>query len=148
MKTIRSLLGYTIAGILVMAVWGQLTAAGGIFGGYLASTILIGPLWFMNHYLNLVDNKDDAAWVDMGLAIGVCGIFRDTFLNGANSLFNSLPTIGIVIVGAVLGGLVAAAVEKDMARDSVIQNDSLQGQHAPEPGATQEEELKLSEGGN
>ncbi|MGX7205747.1 Lin0368 family putative glycerol transporter subunit [Enterococcus pingfangensis] len=147
MKIIRSLLGYTISGVLVMAVWGQLTAAGGIFGGYLASIILIGPLWFVNHYLNLVDNKDDVAWVDMGLAIGVCGIFRDIFLQGTNDFFDSLPTIALVVLGGFLGGLVAAAVEKDMAKDFVVQDNSIQEQYAPELNTVQEE-FELSKGEN
>lgn len=140
MKFARSFFGYMIAGVLVMAVWKELTAVGGIFGGYLASTILIGPLWFMNHYVNLVDNKDDAAWVDMGLAIGVCGIFRDTFLTGGHAFQGSLPTIGVVILGAIAGGFVAAAFEKDIAKDLLETNDSTQGKNAPEPGMTAKEE--------
>lgn len=135
MKFIRSFIGYMIAGVLVMAVWGQLTEAGGIFGGYLAATILVGPLWFMNHYINLVDNKNDAAFVDMGLAIGICGIFRDMFLTGTQSFVDSLPTILLVSLGAVVGGLVAAAIEKDMAKEV--------HEHVPEPGMTEEEMEKL-----
>lgn len=147
MKFFRSFLGYMIAGMLVMAVWNGLSAAGGIFGGYLAAIILIGPLWFMNHYLNLVDNKDTAAFVDMGLAIGVCGIFRDTFMQGTEALTGSLPTIGIAILGAIVAGLVAAAVEKDMAKDLISSGGSSTEKDAPEPGMTDAEENKLNEGG-
>lgn len=138
MKFIRGLVGYTIAGMLVMAVWGQLGAFG-IFGGYLAALIIIGPMWFMNHFVNLVGNKDDAAFVDMGLAIGVCGIMRDTFMNGTESLVSSLPTIGLVVVGAILGGIVAAAFEKNMAKDDEHEET------APEPGMTGKELDRLAE---
>lgn len=147
MKFFRSFLGYMIAGILVMAVWNGLSAAGGIFGGYLAAIILIGPLWFMNHYLNLVDNKDNAAFVDMGLAIGVCGIFRDTFIQGSDAFVNALPTIGLSILGAIVAGLVAAAIEKDMSKDLLIPENSNSEKFAPEPGMTDSEENKLNEGG-
>lgn len=131
MKFIRGLVGYTIAGMLVMAVWGQLGAFG-IFGGYLAALIIIGPMWFMNHFVNLVGNEADAAFVDMGLAIGVCGIMRDTFMNGTESLVSSLPTISLVAIGAIIGGIVAAAVEKSLAKDGKHEES------APEPGMTEE----------
>ncbi|MBO0446384.1 hypothetical protein JZO78_08510 [Enterococcus ureilyticus] len=138
MKFIRGLIGYTIAGMIVMAVWGQLGAFG-IFGGYLAAFIIIGPMWFMNHFVNLVGNEDDAAFVDMGLAIGVCGIMRDTFMNGTESLVSSLPTIGLVIIGAVIGGIVASAIEKSMAKETEHEAT------APEPGITEKELDRLAE---
>lgn len=117
MKLFRAILGYAIAGILVMSVWGGFSDAAGFIGGYAGAIVLIGPLWFMNHYLNLVNNKSNAAFVDMGLAIAVCGIFRDLFTHGMTSLIQSMPTIILVILGGALGGIIASAVEKDMAKD-------------------------------
>lgn len=99
-----------------MSVWSEMGAFG-IFGGYAAAIIIIGPMWFLNHYLNLVDNKASASFVDMGLAIGIAGIMRDTFLKGSPELAKALPTIGLVLLGAVLGGVCAAFVEKDMAKE-------------------------------
>lgn len=134
MKFFRAFLGYMIAGMFVMAVWGELSGAGGIFGGYLAATIIIGPMWFMNHYVNLVGNADDAAFVDMGLAIGFAGIFRDVFMNDFSALTGALPTIFIVALGAVCGGLVAALIEKNMAKEM----DQME-ENAPEPGMNTKE---------
>ncbi len=91
MKFLRSMVGYTIAGTIVMSVWNELGSFG-IFGGYLAAGIIIGPMWFMNHYLNLTGNEDDAAFVDMGLAIGICGIARDTFMQGSSVLTDAFIT--------------------------------------------------------
>lgn len=138
MKFLRAMIGYGIAGMLVMAVWGELGKFG-IFGGFLAALIIIAPMWFMNHYVNLTGNEPDAAFVDMGLAIGVCGIMRDTFMNGAESFTSSLPTMGLVIAGAVLGGITAAAVEKSMAKEA--DREEL----APEPGMTEPELERLAE---
>ena len=53
----------------------------------------------------------------MGLAIAICGVFRDAFLYGFHTVVDSLPTILLVIVGATLGGLFAAKVEVDMEKD-------------------------------
>ena len=114
MKFVRSTLGYMIAGMIVMSVWGVFADAYGIAGGYLAAFIIIGPMWFMNHYLGLIKHDSDSAFVDMGLGIGLCGLFRDAFLTGFQSIATSLPTIALVVLGAVLGGLVAAKVEEDM----------------------------------
>lgn len=126
MSFMRSVICYGIAGLLVMSVWTQSGFGSiGIYGGILASLIIIGPTWFMNHYLNLVDNKSDSAFVDQGLAIGVCGIMRDTFMKGTDALFSSFPTIGLVIIGAVLGGVTAALFERRAAcnKTAVSSND-------------------------
>lgn len=136
MKFFRSLAGYTIAGLLVMSVWDGLGAYG-IFGGYLAAIIIIGPLWFMNHYVNLTGNEDANGFVDMGLAIGVAGLMRDTLMKGTDALVGSIPTISLVILGAVLGGIVAAAFEKSMAKEA--ERDA----NAPEPGMTEKELSRL-----
>ncbi|HGF1448477.1 TPA: hypothetical protein ACF9FI_000124 [Streptococcus suis] len=117
MKFLRSTIGYMIAGMIVMSVWGAFANAYGIAGGYFAAFIIIGPMWFMNHYLGLIKHDPDSAFVDMGLGIALCGIFRDGFLYGFGSVVDSLPTILLVLVGAVLGGLVAAKVEEDMEKD-------------------------------
>lgn len=117
MKFIRSTIGYMIAGMIVMSVWGAFADAYGIAGGFFAAVIIIGPMWFMNHYLGLIKHDADSAFVDMGLGIAICGIFRDAFLNGFSGITDSLPTILLVIVGASLGGWVAAKVEEDMEKD-------------------------------
>lgn len=116
MKWLRSIIGYTLVGVLVMSVWNEMGAFG-IFGGYLAAIIIIGPMWFLNHRLNLTDNRSSASFVDMGLAIGVAGMMRDTFLGGMTVLVSAWPTIVCVIIGAVLGGIMAALVEKDLVKD-------------------------------
>ena len=117
MKFIHSTLGYMIAGMIVMSVWGAFANAYGIAGGYFAAFIIIGPMWFMNHYVGLIKHEPDSAFVDMGLGIALCGLFRDAFMNGFSTVIDSVPTILLVILGATLGGLVAAKIEEDMEKD-------------------------------
>lgn len=117
MKFLRSTIGYMIAGMIVMSVWGAFAEAYGIGGGWFAALIIIGIMWFLNHFLGLIKHEPDSAFVDMGLGIAFTGIFRDVFNNGFDTLAGSLPTIGLVIVGAVLGGYVAAKIEEDMEKD-------------------------------
>lgn len=118
MKFFKSTIGYMIAGMLVMSVWDEFADAYGIFGGFFAAFIIIGPMWFMNHYIELIDQSEGAAFVDMALGIGIAGIFRDVFMLGTSELVASLPTLLLVILGGALGGLAAGFIEKDMKKDS------------------------------
>ncbi|MFP7297044.1 Lin0368 family putative glycerol transporter subunit [Neobacillus niacini] len=119
MKFSRGVIGYCIAGMIVMSVWGPLSSKYGLMGGVLAAFFIIGPMWYMNHYVGLIDHEDDSAFVDMGLGIAICGMMRDFFMNGSSTLVDSLPTILLVTVGAVAGGVAAAYIEKDMAKKNV-----------------------------
>lgn len=110
MKNIGSILGFAIAGIFVMSVWGAFADAYGIVGGWFSGLIIISVMWFLNHHLGLISNE--GAFVDMALGIGITGTMRDVFLHGTTAGINSLPTLGCVILGGIIGGTVAVAVEK------------------------------------
>jgi hypothetical protein len=117
MKFLRAVLGYMIAGMFVMAVWGKMAgdATFGIFGGWFAALAIIGIMWFMNHFLGMIHHDADSSFVDQGLGIAFTGIFRDVFMkDGLATFTSSLPTIGLVCVGAVIGGTLAHLVGKDM----------------------------------
>lgn len=134
MKFLRSTLGYMIAGMLVMSIWDGFAGPYGIFGGYFAAFIIIGPMWFMNHYVGLIDNPDDAAFVDMAVGIGITGIFRDLFRFGAAEFVASMPTLLLVIIGAIIGGLVAAAIEKNMEKQAQEHKTKIPADKEPGPG--------------
>ncbi len=109
--------GSAICGGFAFGIWPELWKTYGLMGGWLAATLIIGIMWYMNHYHGLIKQDADAAFVDMGLAIAICGVSRDAFLYGFHTVVDSLPTILLVIVGATLGGLFAAKVEVDMEKD-------------------------------
>lgn len=119
MRFLRSTLGYMIAGMIVMSVWGWLAGSYGMLGGFVGAILIIGPMWYMNHYVGLIQNDDDAAFVDMALGIAVTGVMRDVFSAGSNAgavFVDTLPTLGLVVLGGIIGGVVAALIEKDMAK--------------------------------
>ncbi|WP_409300301.1 Lin0368 family putative glycerol transporter subunit [Peribacillus sp. SCS-155] len=116
MGFLRGSIGFCIAGMLVMSVWGAFATSYGIAGGYVAAIIIIGPMWYLNHYVGLIPNEDDAAFVDMALGIAICGTMRDVFMNGGGALQSSLPTLSLVAIGAVAAGIVGAMIQKDMAK--------------------------------
>lgn len=121
MKFFRSTLGFMIVGLFVGGVWGTFSGEYGIAGGWFAALILIGPMWFLNHYVGLIINDADSAFVDMGLGVGIACFMRDTFKLGVGSAIESLPTLLLVAAGAVIGGIVAAAVERHMAKEKEVQ---------------------------
>lgn len=134
MKFLRGMLGYMIAGMIVMSVWGGFAAPYGIAGGYIAAIIIIGPMWFMNHYVGLIDNADGDAFVDMALGIGITGIARDVFLKGSDAFFSAIPTLGFVILGATIGGYVAVLVEKYMEERALEGKEHFPANEEPAPG--------------
>lgn len=118
MKWIRSIIGYFFAGTLVFSIWGAvLTSDLGHFGGIIAGMLIIGPMWFLNHSLNLVGHGPDSGFVDLGMGVGIAGMANDSYANIQN-LVDAVPTIVIVLAGAIFGGVIAALVEKDIAEDN------------------------------
>ncbi|MEI7667611.1 MAG: hypothetical protein WCI62_01275 [Erysipelotrichaceae bacterium] len=131
MKFLRAVLGFFIAGVFVMAVWGKMAdgtaligaegakvgiGAFSIFGGWIAAFVIISPMWFMNHFLGMIPNTSEASFVDQGLGIALTGIFRDIFRStaGVDTFLSSVPTIILVCIGAAIGGYLAFIVRKDM----------------------------------
>lgn len=125
MKLVRSTIGYMIAGIIVMSVWGGVITNLGTVGGILAGFLIIGLAWFTNHHLGLIYHGPESGFVDLGLGVGLTGIFRDMFIGmfqgeGPSRLFNAMPTLFLVLLGAVIGGYMAALVERDMNHDKAL----------------------------
>ncbi|MBB6216317.1 hypothetical protein HNQ80_002416 [Anaerosolibacter carboniphilus] len=118
MKNIRTMIGGGIAGIFVMSVWGKFADSYGIAGGWIAALIIIGTMWFLNHHIGILHNPEEGAWVDMALAIGVCGTLRPVFSAGSiTPLIDSIPTLIVVILGGLAGGITAAMIQKDIAKE-------------------------------
>ncbi|WP_314209049.1 Lin0368 family putative glycerol transporter subunit [Vagococcus salmoninarum] len=117
MEHIKRVFGYALAGLLVMSVWGELGNVG-VYGGYVAALVIIGPMWFLNHYLNTSGNHEGVSFVDMGLAIGVSGLARDAFLTDQQNLFAAWPTFLLVVIGALIGGSLAALFAKHQKKEA------------------------------
>jgi hypothetical protein len=113
-KHLFTIIGTAIAGMFVMSVWGAFSGAYGIGGGWFAGFLIIGSMWYMNHYLGVHNN--DGAWVDMALGIGTAGLMRGVFENGISVGVDALPTLLFVAIGGILGGVTAVAFERYKAK--------------------------------
>lgn len=110
MKQLGTFIGSMLAGVLVFSVWGKLAESYGLVGGWTAALFTIGLAWSVCHFAGVMYNKDGAVWIDLGLAVGVAGTAMGVF-NGL-PLSNALPTLGVVAIGATLGGAASALVTK------------------------------------
>lgn len=111
MKHLGTIIGAGLAGLFVMTVWGAFAGAYGIAGGWFAGLAIIAPMWYMNHFLGIMDNP--GGFIDQGMAIGVTGTFIPVWSEGSIQPFvDALPTLGIVIVGAAVGGITAGLLQK------------------------------------
>jgi hypothetical protein len=122
MKYVRSTLGFAIAGIFVMSVWGAFAGKYGIAGGWFAGFVIISTMWFLNHFLGLIDNP--GAFVDMALGIAICGTMRDVFMQGTQAAVAAMPTLIIVILGGMAGGIVAVMCQNDMAKKEEVKQEA------------------------
>jgi len=114
MKHLGTILGTAIAGMFVFSVWGAFAEAYGIGGGWFAGLAIIGTMWFLNHYVGILNN--DGAFVDMAAGIGVAGTMRGVFEGGIEAGIASLPTLAVVIIGGIVGGLAAYKLEVYLAK--------------------------------
>jgi len=113
MKFLSAVVTFFFAGMFVFTVWGSLMGGPGIWGGVGAAAVIIGSMWFLNHYLNLTWQDGAHSFVDMGLAIFVAGWLSSALIAGDMGLLvESLPTVIFVSIGAALGGACAAMIEK------------------------------------
>jgi hypothetical protein len=99
-----------------MSVWGEFAGAYGIGGGWFAGFAIIGTMWFMNHWIGLINN--DGAFVDMALGIGVAGTTKVMFLEGFSAGTAALPTLLIALAGGACGGFMAYQLEQMMAKNA------------------------------
>ncbi|MBF6978540.1 hypothetical protein IU403_05185 [Aerococcaceae bacterium zg-BR22] len=111
-NNILSVIGYVLSSIFVMVVWGEFYQHYSLLGGLIAAGLIIGLFYYINHQLNLVNNQSDSVFIDMAVSIGLSAIVRDCLMYGWEGLNQSFPTIIIVIVGGVLGAIVAFWLEE------------------------------------
>lgn len=126
MPVLRTAIGGTIAGLFAGGVWGQFAAERyGIIGGWFAAFVIIGLMWFMNHYVGLINNSVEGAFVDMATSIGTACIVRDICLKGFDKIPASMPTFICLAVGGCIGGYLAHIVQKSMKEETceILENN-------------------------
>ena len=113
---LRSTLGFCMAGIVLNTAWSIFVNKYGVKGGWISALVLTGTLWFINHYLGIVENKKEAVFIDMGLAVGLCSLIRDSLLKGISGFLSSMPTFICVLIGGAIAGVLGGYLQKILNR--------------------------------
>lgn len=108
----KSVFGFSMAALVINGGWGIFTNRFGAKGGWISALILTGSMWYVNHYLGMIDNKEGAVSIDMGMAVGLSLIVRDVLKNGISGLQDSFPTLICVCIGGIVGGVIAGYIQK------------------------------------
>ena len=111
-RILRASLGFFLAGFLIPTVWSFLASHFGLFAGFIAAIVVIGPVWYINHYRALIHLNTGDIGVDMGAGVAVSVFVRDSITHGIFGSFAALPTSFFLILGAVFAGYLAMRIEK------------------------------------
>jgi hypothetical protein len=111
MKFVSTAIGGAIIGALAFGIWPEMWKSYGIMGGWLASAVLVGICWYMNHWLGIISNEPGRIWVDQGWAVCSAGIAWGMVRFG-EQFFQALPTLICCLIGGGLAGIAAAHVKK------------------------------------
>lgn len=78
--------GSAICGGFAFGIWPELWKTYGLMGGWLAATLIIGIMWYMNHYNGAILNPPGKIWLDQAGALvlpgslGELSAFREILL--------------------------------------------------------------------
>ena len=111
-RFVKSMFGFVMATIVINSCWSFFPEIFGVKGGWISALVFTGGMWYLNHYKGIIHNEQDAAFVDMGLAIGLSLIVRDLIKNGSQGMQSSLPTLLCVCIGGILAGIVGGYIQK------------------------------------
>lgn len=121
MRLIRATIGGFIAAVVINGSWRVFTERLGPLGGIVAAIILVGTMWFLNHYIGLIPNEKNCAFIDMGIAVGIACIVRDIInLRSSEEILSSIPTLALVIIGGIIGGILSVFIKIDMIKGKCI----------------------------
>lgn len=70
MKRLQTLFAYFLAGFLVPTVWHYLAAPFGYFAGFIATVVVIAPVWYLVYYQGLIEQDEQAPVLNIGGDIG------------------------------------------------------------------------------
>lgn len=106
-KYLSTFIGAAICGGFTFGIWPEMWKTYGLLGGWTAAVLIIGIMWFMNHYVGVIDNPSGKIWIDQGWCIGSGGIAWGIVRFGGDitAFFLTVPTLLCCLIGGGLAGL-------------------------------------------
>lgn len=84
-------------------------------GGWLAAALLIGIMWYMNHWNGVINNPEGRMWLDQGWCIGASGIAWGVvrFRGDISAVLSAMPTLMCCLIGGALAGVAVWYLQKE-----------------------------------
>lgn len=112
-RHVSTFIGGAIAGSLSFGIWPEMWKSYGILGGFCTATVVIGIMWYMNHWLGVIENAPGKLWVDQGLPIMGAGIAWGVVRFYPHThVAQILPTLVCCVIGGALAGWAAHHVKQ------------------------------------
>lgn len=106
---ITTTLGAFIFPLFLRLLWGRFVNRFGAIGGFLASIILVGTIWIINHGMgNHLIQQSGSTWIDMAWAAAI-GIFTASVAAGGK-IKKSFSNVSAAIIGGIAGGIVIVLI--------------------------------------
>ena len=123
-KYLSTFCGAAICGGFAFGIWPELWKTYGIIGGWFAATLIIGIMWYMNHYNGVISNPEGKIWLDQGWCIGAAGIAWGIvrFRGDISAFALAVPTLICCLIGGALAGVVVWLIRS---RNNKPENESL-----------------------
>ncbi|MCK1227672.1 Lin0368 family putative glycerol transporter subunit [Streptococcus uberis] len=103
MSFLKSILAYYFAAIMINIFWPLFATPFGLFAGFIAGAIVIGPTWYICHYKGFISQGKHLA-IDMGGVIATSVLVKTALKAGFSETLAALPTLFTLILGAILAG--------------------------------------------
>lgn len=101
---ITTTIGAFIFPLFIRLFWGRLVDKLGAIGGFLASIVIVGTVWIINHGMdNHLIQQSGTTWIDMAWAAAI-GIFTASVVAGGK-IKKSISNIGAAAIGGVMGAV-------------------------------------------
>ena len=84
-KYLSTFAGSAICGGFAFGIWPELWKTYGLMGGWLAATLIIGIMWYMNHYHGAILNPPGKIWLDQGWCGTHLNLLSDRRCSGRNT---------------------------------------------------------------
>ena len=116
--------GSAICGGFAFGIWPELWKTYGLMGGWLAATLIIGIMWYMNHYNGAILNPPGKNMARSGLVYRFCRYSLGNRPLSGEILpisFYAVPTLVCCLIGGALAGIVVWKIRScDCARKDKI----------------------------
>lgn len=114
-KYLSTFVSSAICGGFAFGIWTEMWKTYGLWGGWVAAVLIIGIMWYTNHWNGAISNPEGKIWLDQGWCIGAAGISWGIvrFQGSFQAIIPALPTLVLCLIGGALAGFVVWIIKRN-----------------------------------